>query len=134
MPVPEGSVPTNNVDSGSDDPSKARIGFLNLIRQFNALIASVGQASGIASLGSNGRVTDDQMGRGQANGVAPLNNNSKIPVDYIPPTGGLVTAPTRYTSDGYTGNSRGIETQTVEIELDNSGLRLHVHTTYYDRS
>ena len=61
MPYPSGNVPTSNLDSGSDSPNLARGDLLNLVQQFNDLVAMRGVALGFPSLDAAGLVPAGQL-------------------------------------------------------------------------
>lgn len=84
MAFPDGRIPTENLDAGTDSPSAARADLKEMADQFNELVDGAGQADGVAVLGSNGRLPDAQLGRGVASGVASLNASGKIPEGQIP--------------------------------------------------
>jgi len=80
MAFPTGSITTTNLDAATDDPSLARVDLLDAVTKLNTIIAEGGTASGVALLGSGGKLSSAQMPTAiTATGVQVLN-----------PTGGVV--------------------------------------------
>jgi len=101
-----GDIVVNNVDASTDDPDLARGDLLLLFPQHNDMKNARGNANGVASLDSGGkvpvgelptnvangiagldagaRVLPGNLPRGIANGVASLNASTKIPAAELP--------------------------------------------------
>ena len=58
--------------------------FFKVFQRLKAVLAARAAADGIASLGGNRRVPDDELGRAVASGVAGLDANAKVPTDQLP--------------------------------------------------
>ena len=56
----------------------------NVSALLSTLISKAGNADGFATLGSNGKVPDAQLGRALADGVASLDSNGRIPYSQLP--------------------------------------------------
>lgn len=61
MAWPTGTVPTTNVDAGTDDPSQARADIKTAFDKLNEAIGARGIASGVASLDGSGRVPSGEL-------------------------------------------------------------------------
>ena len=130
MPIPDGNVATEHADAGSDSPARAREDILDLMTQFNALIASAGQALGMATLNGAGKLPDAQSGRGQANGVASLTGQGKIPTTQFPASVVDFLTP-NVTEDGYTGSGdRYLVDASYAWVITDAGVRLNITHTY----
>lgn len=62
MAWPSGTVPTTNVDAGTDSPSAARADIKQAIEAVNTMVGARGQTDGIASTDSTGKVPTAQGG------------------------------------------------------------------------
>lgn len=85
MPIPAGNISTANLDAPDDAPSAARQQLEALIEQFNALIDSANEASGIVQINSAGRINNAILGRGLASGVARLGSTGRMFISELPP-------------------------------------------------
>lgn len=61
MTWPAGSIPTTNLDAGTDSPGSARADLKTAVDQLNAAIAARGAASGVASLDSSTKIPIAQL-------------------------------------------------------------------------
>ena len=131
MTRPVGNIPTTNVDGVGDSPASAIAQLQSLIDQFNEAVQAFGAADGIATLDADGKVPDQQIGRGVAGGVASLNDQGKIPVGLLPAAevaGGLST---QVTESGYTGSGdRYVADATLNFVTTSSGTKLNIVITY----
>ena len=84
MAWPTDNLSTEHLDSGTDNPSLARVILKALIDRYNTIKSARGTADGICELDESGKVPSARIGRGTVNGVASLNANSKVPAAQLP--------------------------------------------------
>lgn len=78
MSWPNDNLTTQHTDSANDSPALAREVINNAIIALKEIIAARDNADGICGLGSNGKVSDSQIGRGEVDGVCDLDSEGKI--------------------------------------------------------
>ena len=131
MAIPDGNIDTSNADADGDSLAAFRVQALELINQFNALIASFGVADGAATLDADGKVPGLQLGRGVAGGVASLNAQGEIPATQIPDAQAASASSVDITEDGYLGSGDRIVTNfNAEFVPSATGVSLAITVTY----
>lgn len=81
---PTGTVPTTNLDAGSDSPAAARADLKTTVDKVNAMIDARGAANGVAGLDGTTKVPIAQLPAGSANGVAELDATGRVPEAQLP--------------------------------------------------
>ena len=81
MTFPSSPVNTSNLDSGSDDPSLARVDLLDAVEKLNTIINEAGTANGVCVLSGTGKIPSNAM---------PVQISLSSGVQVINPTSGIV--------------------------------------------
>jgi hypothetical protein len=82
FPASTTQVPTENLDSGSDNPSLARVDLLQTVQLLNQIIDGQNAADGVAVLDSSGNIPSSKLPQTIAYAGAGY--------QYIAPAGGIV--------------------------------------------
>lgn len=79
MAFPTTQINTTNLDSGSDDPSLARLDLLDAVQKLNNIIDGANTAGGVALLNSSGKVNANQIPNTlTTNGTLSLNPTNGV--------------------------------------------------------
>ena len=79
MSWPTDNISLSGLESATTYNSAVRSFLWSFVKIVKALIGARGVPNGVASLGSNGKVPDAQLGRATANGVCDLDSGGMVP-------------------------------------------------------